>query len=81
MDLTDEPWDVLNPIIPVPPCRSAGRGRPWRGARAVLHGMLWIVRTGAQWQDLPTRYPPYQPCHRRFQRRVRSGASSGFSAL
>ena len=73
MDLTDEQWDVLKPIIPAPPRRPDGRGRPWRDAREVLDGILWILRTGAQWKDLPTRYPPYQTCHRRFQQWVRSG--------
>ena len=73
MDLTDEQWAVLQPRIPVPPRRPDGRGRPWRDAREVLNGILWILRTGAQWQDLPERYPPYQTCHRRFQRWVRSG--------
>jgi transposase len=73
MDLTDEQWEVLNPIIPIPPRRADGRGRPWRDPRAVLNGILWILRTGAQWQDLPPRYPPYQTCHRRFQHWVRCG--------
>ena len=67
MDLTDEQWDVLKPLIPVPPRRLDGRGRPWRDARRVLNGVLWILRTGAQWKDLPTRYPPHQTGHRRFQ--------------
>ena len=73
MDLTDEQWDVLKPILPVPPPRPDGRGRPWRDPRAILNGMLWILRTGAPWQDLPPRYPPYQTCHRRFQAWGRSG--------
>jgi transposase len=73
MDLTDEPWAVLQSIIPTPPRRPDGRGRPWRDAREVLNGILWILRTGAQWKDLPERYPPYQTCHRRFQYWVRSG--------
>lgn len=42
-------------------------GRPRRDTREVLNGILWILRTGAPWKDLPTRYPPYQTCHRRFQ--------------
>jgi transposase len=33
----------------------------------VLNGVLWVLRTGAPWHDLPERYPPYQTCHRRFQ--------------
>jgi transposase len=73
MDLTDEQWAVLQSIIPTPPRRPDGRGRPWRDAREVLNGILWILRTGAQWKDLPERYPPYQTCHRRFQYWVRSG--------
>jgi Putative transposase of IS4/5 family (DUF4096) len=39
----------------------------------VLDGVLWILRTGAQWRALPKKYPPYQTCHRRFQQWVRSG--------
>jgi hypothetical protein len=40
----------------------------------VLNGILWILRTGARWQDMPERYPPYQTCHRRFQEWVRAGS-------
>ena len=51
--------------------RKDRRGRPWREHRAVLNGILWILRTGAPWADLPDRYPWYQTCHRRFQQWVR----------
>ncbi len=68
MDLTDEQWEILEPLIPAPPRRTDGRGRPWRDPRDVLDGILWVLRTGAPWRDLPERYPPYQTCHRRFQR-------------
>lgn len=68
MDLTDDQWKVLEPLIGELPRRADGRGRPWRSSREVLNGILWILRTGAQWADLPERYPPYQTCHRRFQR-------------
>jgi transposase len=77
MDLTDEQWAVLKPLIPIPPRRPDGRGRPWRDARDVLNGILWILRTGAQWKDLPARYPPYQMCHRHLQQWVRSGVFQG----
>jgi transposase len=73
MDLTDEQWSVLDPLIPRPKTRSDGRGRPWKDSRAVLNGILWVLRTGAPWHDLPDRYPSYQTCHRRFQQWVRSG--------
>src|SRR5205814_3800369 len=53
--------------------RPDGRGRPWTAPRAVRNGVLWVLRTGAPWHDLPRRYPPYQTCHRRFQLWQRSG--------
>jgi len=43
----------------------------------VLDGILWILRTGAPWRDLPERYPPYQTCHRRFQRWAEEGVLAG----
>ena len=73
MDLTDEQWMVLERLIPEPLRREDGRGRPWRDSRQVLNGILWILRTGAPWKDLPERYPPYQTCHRRFQAWVSNG--------
>jgi transposase len=77
MDLTDEQWEVLQLLISRPPCREDGRGRPWRDPRDVLNGIiLWILRTGAAWKDLPERYPPYQTCHRRFERWVEEGILS-----
>ena len=36
--------------------------------KEVLNGVLWILRSGARWCDLPERFPPYQTCHRRFHR-------------
>jgi transposase len=38
-----------------------------------MNGVLWVLRTGAPWHELPSRYPPYQTCHRRFQLWQRSG--------
>lgn len=72
-ELTEEQWERIAPLIPAPARRPDGRGRPWRGNREVLNGILWILRSGARWQDLPERFPPYQTCHRRFQQWVRAG--------
>ena len=73
MDLTEEQWDFVAPLIPKPRRRPDGRGRPWRDPRDVLDGVLWVLRTGAPWKDLPPRYPPHQTCHRRFQQWCRDG--------
>jgi transposase len=72
-ELTDDHWAIIAPLIPDPPRREDGRGSPWRDTREVLNGVLWILRSGARWQDLPDRFPPYQTCHRRFQQWVRVG--------
>ena len=81
MDLTDEQWEVLEPLIPDPPRTEDGRGRPWRDPRDVLNAILWILPTGAPWKDLPERYPPYQTCHRCFQRWIEEGVLSSVSKL
>ena len=72
-ELTEEQWGLLEVILPEPPRRADGRGRPWRSQREVLNGILWILRSGARWKDLPERFPPYQTCHRRFQAWIREG--------
>src|ERR1039458_10474717 len=73
VDLTDGQWKRLALLLPKPRRRPDGRGRPWRDPRDGLHGVLWVMRTGAPWHDLPDRYPPYQTCHRRFQLWARNG--------
>ncbi len=75
-ELTDEQWAVIEPHLPELPTRDDGRGRPWRENREVMNGILWILRSGARWCDLPARFPPYQTCHRRFQQWTREGVLS-----
>jgi hypothetical protein len=43
MDLTDEPWEVLKPMIPAPLRRANGRGRPWRPHRIIAHVKLCVL--------------------------------------
>lgn len=67
MDITNDQWALVSPIIAsaVPPKKISGRPRV--DSRSILNGILWVCRTGAPWKDLPDKYPPYQTCHRRFQ--------------
>ena len=71
-ELTDEQWSLIEPLFEKTD-EIQTRGRPPRPAREVLNGVLWILRSGARWQDLPERFPPYQTCHRRFQEWVKDG--------
>lgn len=70
MHLSNQQWNVVQSHIPQPARKF---GRPRRNDRDILDGILWILRTGAPWKDLPGRYPPYQTCHRRFQEWTRRG--------
>jgi transposase len=71
-ELTDEQWEVAEPVLR-PARREDHRGRPWHDTHAVFHGVLWILGSGAQWAEMPAKYPPYQTCHRRFQQWIRAG--------
>ncbi len=66
-ELQDAQWDLIEPLLPKVQQRHDGRGRPRCSDRDVLNGILWVLRSGARWKDLPERFPSYQTCHRRFQ--------------
>ena len=52
-ELTDEQWEKLEPLLPPQRPRT---GRPNKDHRTIINGILWILKTGAQWEDLPERY-------------------------
>ncbi len=53
--LTDEQWANIQGAFPV----RARTGRPPRDRRQIVHGILWILRTGAPWRDLPKELGPW----------------------
>ena len=69
-ELTDDRWAALAPHLP--PQRAA-TGRPAKGHRTVVEAILWRLRTGAPWRDLPERYGPWQSAYTRFRRWQRAG--------
>jgi transposase len=54
-------WTVIEALLP----GSGGRNGRWRDHRQVINGILWKLRTGAPWRDLPDRYGPWKTCHER----------------
>lgn len=68
-ELTDAAWEQIEPVLPA----NGRRGRPWTDHRRVINGILWKLRTGAPWRDLPERYGPWQTCHSRFVRWQQDG--------
>lgn len=70
-DLSEEEFALLQPLLP--PERSGRKGRPYRSHREVLNGIVWILRTGAPWRDLPERYGPWKTVYDRFRRWCKMG--------
>ena len=68
--LTDAQWAALQPLLP--PARPK-TGRPNRDHRLVVEGMLWVLRTGAPWRDLPKAYGSHATVANRFYRWWRAG--------
>lgn len=62
--LEDSEWNRLEPLLRRPP----GPGRPNRPDREMLEAMIWILRTGAPWRDLPREYGAWQSVYTRFSR-------------
>lgn len=68
-ELTDQAWAVLQPLLP-----QGGRpGGRWADHRRVINGILWKLRSGAPWRDLPERYGSWTTCHDRYVRWRRGG--------
>lgn len=53
--LTDDQWDCIADLFP-PPART---GRKPRDRRLIVGGIMWILRTGAAWRDLPDEFGPW----------------------
>ncbi len=73
-ELTDEQWERIKPHLPPGPRPRKG-GRPRAGDRACLEGILWVLRSGARWKDLPRDrgFPSPATCWRRLARWERGG--------
>lgn len=64
-DLTNEQWEQLKPFLPP---QRPHTGRPALDHRTILNGILWVLRTGAPWRDLPERYGSWNTVYSRFRR-------------
>ena len=73
MDLTDEQWQLIEPMLATPAPARRGRGRPPQSARAVLDAILWKIRADAAWHELPPFYPSQQTCRRYYRAWADSG--------
>lgn len=73
-DVTDAEWVILGPLLPP----ERGRwGRPAQDNRRFLNRMLWILRTGSPWRDLPDGYGKWISVYQRFRRWAEQGVWDG----
>ena len=76
LELTDDQWALISTIFP-----AQGRGGRWSDHRTAIDGMMWRLRTGDPWRDLPERYGPWETIYHRFNASRKSGLIDGMLEL
>ncbi len=69
-ELTAAQWKRLEPLLPG---KAGDPGRTAADNQLFVNGVLWVLRSGAHWCDLPERYGKWKSLHQRFARWARAG--------
>lgn len=69
-ELTEAQWQRIAHVLPGKP---GDRGRTAQDNRLFVNAVLWILRSGAFWSDLPERYGNWKTVHKRFTRWSKAG--------
>jgi len=69
-ELSDRQWDRVRELLPG---KIGDPGRSGRDNRQFVNGVLWVLRSGAHWHDLPERYGKWKSVHTRFSRWAKAG--------
>ena len=69
-ELSDEQWEMIADLLPG---KVGDPGRSGNDNRRFVNGVLWVLRSGAHWQDLPERYGKWKSVHKRFTRWAKGG--------
>jgi transposase len=69
-ELTAAQWKRLEPLLPG---KAGDPGRTAADNRLFVNGVLWVLRSGAHWCDLPERYGKWKSLHQRFARWAKAG--------
>lgn len=70
-EIRDDQWEKLKDLLP--PERKPQGGRPAIDNRKMLNAMLWVIRSGAPWRDLPEYYGSWSSVYTRFRRWEKAG--------
>jgi hypothetical protein len=69
VELTDARWERIAALLPPP---STG-GRPAHDHRRLLAGMLWLMRTGATWREVPAQFGSWHTVYTRYREWCNAG--------
>ena len=69
-ELSQAQWERIAPLLPG---KASDPGRTAVDNRLFVNGVLWVLRSGAHWCDLPERYGQWKTAHKRFSRWSKSG--------
>src|SRR3954447_2699147 len=69
-ELSNAQWERVRDLLPGKP---GDPGRTAADNRLFVNAVLWVLRSGARWSDLPERYGKYKSVHKRFARWAASG--------
>ena len=69
-ELTDGQWRRIEDLLPT---KKSDPGRTGADNRLFVNAVLWVLRSGAHWHDLPERYGKYKTVHKRFGRWADAG--------
>lgn len=69
-ELSDTQWKKLKPFLPP---EKPKVGRPNKSHRLVINAILWHLRTGAPWRDMPKRYGAWETIYSRYRKWTRDG--------
>ncbi len=71
-ELTDDQWNLISDLFADPPPSPEG-GRPRASSRACFEAIVWVLRSGARWKDLPKYFPSHPTCWRRLKQWSEAG--------
>ena len=78
-ELTDAQWTRIERLVPG---KDGDKGRHGEDNRLFVDGVLWVLRTGSPWRDLPDEFGKWNSVYTRFMRWSRAGRwESLFNAL
>jgi transposase len=69
-ELSETQWEQIRELLPG---KLSDPGRTASDNRSFVNGVLWVLRSGARWSDLPERYGKWKTVHKRFTRWAKAG--------